>query len=341
MGGVRRLIGWAFAGVMVCACLLLTAPAGGAAGPGSGWQPPPGEEPSPLPGDPLPPTLTVVPATASAGALVKVIGEGFLSCAAANAEVDSSRKGDLSLAAVGDVYLFWDGVGPVAITHLDEKFGFSVNLEIAQSTSPGDHRLVGRCVDNAGDEAGDDEGMGSTDFTVPPPPDVVAVVPGRNPVDGTAPSPTTSAADAALGAAGSPDGADMTENPETPETPSAAANPSAASDTDENEGNSAIAAEPAPAVTAPMSWGLLVGGLLLASAVVAVPLSIPSLIPLVLQARRGPKWVRTNVRATLGVAPAVGVELAPPIEDYWPPTPVVRFAMHADSGTQVLTEVKQ
>lgn len=321
MGGIRGLIGWVFVGVVACVCLLLAAPAGGAASLGSGQQPPPV-------GDPPPPTLTLVPAAVSADALVKVVGEGFATCVAANGEVTSSRNGDASVAATGDVSLFWDGIDPVASIHMDEEFGFTANLETADSTSPGDHRLVSRCVDDEGDA---EEGVGSADFTVTPPPEVMAVVPGINTVDDTTPSPATSAVDAvdaALAAPDNPDGASTADNPSAP---------SDALPLAENEGTRVIGAEPALPGTDPLAWGLLVGALILVGAVLAVPL----LIPFILQARRGPKWVRANVRAVAHVAPPMSVALAPQIGDCWPPTSVVRFALHADSGTQVLTEVKQ
>lgn len=318
MGGIRGLNGWVFVGVVACVCLLLAAPAGGAASLGSRQQPPPV-------GEPPPPTLTLVPAAASAGTLVKMAGEGFATCVAATGEVTSSRNGDASVAATGDASLFWDGVDPVAIIHLDEEFRFTANLEIANSTSPGDHRLERHCVDDEGDT---EEGVGSADFTVTPPPEVMAVVPSINTVDDTAPSPATSAvdaADAAHAAPDSPDGASTADNPSAPSN----APPLA-----ENEGTRGIGAEPALPGTDPRSWGWLVGVLILVGAVLAVPL-------FVLQARRGPKWVRANVRAVAQVAPPMSVALAPQIDDCWPPTSVVRFGLHADSGTQTVTEVKQ
>ncbi|MGH3927923.1 MAG: hypothetical protein ACRDTT_34525, partial [Pseudonocardiaceae bacterium] len=85
MGGIRAIFSWAFAGVVACVILLLAAPTGHAVGFGAGRQPPPGGDPSPLRGDP--PTLTLVPATASAGALVKAVGEGFAVCVTANGQV--------------------------------------------------------------------------------------------------------------------------------------------------------------------------------------------------------------------------------------------------------------
>jgi len=334
MGDIRGVIGWSFTGVGAFVFLLLAAPAGHAAGLGYGMQPPPGAEPPPTSGDP--PTLTLAPATASAGALVKAVVEGFASCVAGDGEMKVSRSREVSLAATGGASLFWDGIDPVTIVHLDEELGLSANLQIAESAPPGDHRLVNRCVDNAGD----DGGTGSADFPVPPmPPPVVAAVPERNPADAvavdgtapgaaTAPSPTTPAVDTALAAPGNPDGASTAG---TPPTPSGARIPAG------NEGNRAIGAEPALSGTDPRSWGLLIGALMLVGTVLAVPL----MTPYALQARRGPKWVRANVRAVAEVAPAMSVELVPPIDDSWPPTSIVRFDLHADSGTQTLTEVQQ
>lgn len=330
MGDIRGVLGWAFAGVGTCVFLLLTAPAGHAAGPSSGMQAPPDAEPSPLPGEQLLPTLTLGPATTSAGALVTVVGEGFAGCVAADGKVKASRSGDVSLAATGDVSLRWDGIDPVTIIHLDEKLGLSAVLERGSSAPPGDHRLVSRCAD-------DGEGMGAADVTVPPSLEGMAVTPGSSPVDnpvggdavdGIAPSPTTSAVDAALVVPDNPDGPSTAENPSTPfDFPIPA----------ENEDNRAIGAEPTLSDTTSMSWGLLIGTLILVGAALAALSSIP----FVLQSRRGPKWVGANVRAVAGVTPTASVELAPNIDDYWPPIPVLRFALHADSGTQVLTEVEQ
>ncbi|MGH3913652.1 MAG: hypothetical protein ACRDTC_09600 [Pseudonocardiaceae bacterium] len=268
-----------------------------------------------------------MPVAGSADVLIEVVGDGFLSCLTANGDVRSSRNGDVSLAATVDAYLFWDGIEPITIVHLDEELGLSANVEIARSGSSDDGRLVSRCVDEDGD---DDEGTGSADLTVPPPPEVGTVVPGGEPAGGAVLSPVVSAPSAlddALLVPDSPDGGSMLENPSRPSDVRIPA----------GKAGGVIGAEPALSGTDPMSWGLLVGGLLLVGATLGVPLLIPSF----LQARRGPKWVRANVRAVAQVAPAVGVELAPQNDDHWFPTSVVRFAVHADGGTQNLTEVKQ
>ena len=257
-------------------------------------------------------------------------GEGFASCVAANGAVKSSRNGEVSLAAAGDVSLYWDGIAPVAVTHLDEELGLSANLVIAKSAPPGDHRYVGRCVDDA-----DEEGMGTADSTVPPSSEVVAVVPDRNTIDDTAvdyddtaPSPVTPVVNTALAV---PDNPDRVGTVEHPSVQSNAPIPA------DNAGNRTIGAETTLSGTGPMAGELLIGALILMGGVLAAL----ALTPVVLQARRGPEWVRANVRAVAEVAPAMSVELAPQIDDYWPPTSIVRFALHADSGTQILTEVKQ
>lgn len=163
MGGIRQLIDWAFAGLGVCVCMVLAAPAGGAAGFTSELQPPPSGEPPPFAGEPLQPTLVLVPATGSAEVLVDVVGDGFVSCVAANGEVKSSN-GETSLAAAGDVYFFGEGIDPIAITHLDEELRFSTNLEIVISESLDEHRLMISCVDDEGS-------MGAVDLIVPPLPE--------------------------------------------------------------------------------------------------------------------------------------------------------------------------
>ncbi|MGH3931403.1 MAG: hypothetical protein ACRDTF_15700 [Pseudonocardiaceae bacterium] len=330
MGSIRGLIGSVFAGVGTCVFLLLAAPAGRAASLESRTPLPPTAEPSSLPGNPAAPTLTLVPVNASAMTLVKVVGEEFASCVAADGEVKSSRNREVSLAASGNVSLFWAGIDPVALTHLDEEFGLLATLEIGESAPPGDHRLVSGCVD---DEGADEEGMGAADFTVSPPPEVGAVLPDGNPVEGTAVGDTgtdltTSVVDAVLPAPDDLGGAGTTEDPSAPSDAPVSA---------ENEENGTISAEPALSSSGPLSWGLLIRALILV--VAAVPAAL-ALIPLALRARRGPKWVNTNVRAVAQVAPAASVAMAPQI-DSCPPASIMQFALHTDSGTQSLTEVKQ
>lgn len=323
MGDVRRLIGLTVAGVGTCTCMLFTAPVGDAAGLGFGPR-------SPAPGEPFPPPIILVPATGSADALVKVVGNGFVTCAAANGEVTSSRNGEVFLTATGDASLSWDGIAPVTIVRIDEKLKVWVSLEIVNSTPPGDHRFVGRCIDD--ESTGTEEG--GTSFpnpAVPSPPESGAAVPGGNSADSAPASPVPSNPSAPETAPVVPDNPDSTGAVESPSVSSDVRTPAG------DGGSAAIVAEPPLPDTGPMAWGTLVGALILAGAVPGVPL----LIPPALQARRGPKWVRTNVRAVADTAPAVGIGLTPQIDDRWLPTAVVRFALHADRGTQTLTEVEQ
>ncbi|MGH3940211.1 MAG: hypothetical protein ACRDTG_16580 [Pseudonocardiaceae bacterium] len=274
------------------------------------------------------PTLTLVPVNSSAMTLVKVVGEEFAICAAADGEVKSSRNGEVSLAAGGNVSLFWAGIDPVTLTHLDEEFGLLATLKIGESEPPGDHRPVSGCVD---DEDADEEGTGAADFTVPPQPAVGAVLPDGNPVEGTsvgdtAPDLTTSVVDAVLAAPDELGGASTTEDPLIPSDASVSA---------ENEENGTISAESALSSTGPLAWGWLI------KALIVVVAAVPAALALAVRTRKGPKWVNANVRAVAQVAPAASVAMAPQIDESGPPTSIMRFSLHTDSGTQSLTEVKQ
>lgn len=332
MGGIRRLIGWSFTGVCVCVCMLIAAPAGGAASPSTERYPVPLGDPSSSSQDPVSPTLILVPAVVSAGALVTVIGEGFVSCVAARADIASSGNGDLTVA--GNVVLFLDGIDPITSIHLDEDFGFSTSLQIAQSVSPGSHRIVGRCADTGGD-------TGSADVVVPAPSVPVDDMPSRNPADVTAAGPISSASpipSASTVLSGQLVGAALAV-PGDLSSGIAAESQSPPSDApvpDENPSSKAAAAEPTLSAAGPAPMGTLVAALALVGAV----LIAPAAAPFVLQARRGPKWVRSNVRAVANVAPAGGIDLAPRTEDWWPPSSVVRFNLNVDSGTQAITEEK-
>lgn len=81
--------------------------------------------------------------------------------------------------------------------------------------------------------------------------------------------------------------------------------------------------------------GRVIGVLLVMGAAMVVP----SVIAFVVQNRRGPNWVRANVRAEPAIAPAL-IEMTPEIDYPWP-TLGVRLALRPDSGTQVLTEVER
>jgi hypothetical protein len=75
--------------------------------------------------------------------------------------------------------------------------------------------------------------------------------------------------------------------------------------------------------------------------IMLILLIVGLLVLLVDQVRKGPKWVHAHVRAVVGVAPGVGVEVMESRTDSSPPTCVVRLEPRADSGTQVLEEVRQ
>lgn len=73
-----------------------------------------------------------------------------------------------------------------------------------------------------------------------------------------------------------------------------------------NADSGAVVVGPALSDSDRVSWEMLVGALiLLVGSVLVVPLSAS----LVLQARKGPKWVRANVHVVAQGAPAVSVEL--------------------------------
>jgi hypothetical protein len=56
-------------------------------------------------------------------------------------------------------------------------------------------------------------------------------------------------------------------------------------------------------------------------------------------ARRGPRWVRTHVRAVAGPGVGGGVEIVRPAGGPSPPTCVVGFEPHADPAAVALLEV--
>ncbi len=96
---------------------------------------------------------------------------------------------------------------------------------------------------------------------------------------------------------------------------------------------------PAPvALVEPIPWFWPVfTALVLLSAGLLVGL----LVLLAVRARKGQKWVRAHVRAVVGAAPDVGVEIMESRTEYSPPSCVVRLEPHADSGMQVLEEVRR
>jgi PASTA domain len=63
------------------------------------------------------------------------------------------------------------------------------------------------------------------------------------------------------------------------------------------------------------------------------------LVLLAIRARKGRKWVHAHVRAVVGAAPDVDVEVMESRTDYSPRSCVVRLEPRADSGTQVLEEL--
>lgn len=74
--------------------------------------------------------------------------------------------------------------------------------------------------------------------------------------------------------------------------------------------------------------------------VALILLTIGLLALLADQVRKGQKWVSAHVSAIAGADPGVGVEVMESRTDYSPPSCVVRLESHADSGTQVLEEVR-
>lgn len=83
----------------------------------------------------------------------------------------------------------------------------------------------------------------------------------------------------------------------------------------------------------PWLWPVAIAVILLSAG-----LLVGLLILLAFRARKGQKWVRAHVRAVVGAAPGVGVEVMESRTDYSPPSCVVRLEPHADSGMQVLEE---
>lgn len=85
----------------------------------------------------------------------------------------------------------------------------------------------------------------------------------------------------------------------------------------------------------PAPLGRVIGVLL----VVGAAMVVPSVIAFAVQNRKGPNWVRANVRAEPATAPAL-IEMTPEIDCPWP-TLGVRLALRPDGGTQILTEVER
>jgi hypothetical protein len=107
-----------------------------------------------------------------------------------------------------------------------------------------------------------------------------------------------------------------------------------------------VAPPPAPVVPPPVPvvfeltplwlWPVFTGLSLL-----TLGLLILLLILHVVQNRKGEKWVRAHVEAVAGAAPGAGVEVMESRTDHSPPTCIVRLEPRADSGTQVLEEVRR
>lgn len=337
---IHRLIRCMFAGAILCACtplVLVAASAEASTNLPREPQHPPLAEPSPLSTEPPPPPLILLPAAGSAEARLDVLGQRLVSCVVVQGGIESSGNG-LSAAAAGEVFVLWDGTDPVAIIHLDEYSRLSAILQIAEATSPGGHRVVSRCISADGDP-------GSADVTAPPPSAAGAVIPGGNPIDAGLASPFSPEstdlpkppADAVSTFPGTPDGPAGNRTAENLSPQSAPTIPPGnASAFPLGNRTRTAADQPASPGTGPASsWGMLAGLLLLLCA----GLVTPSLSSLAFQARRGPKWVRTNVRASADTAPVVGIQLTQQPEGHWPPTFAVRFALRGDSGSQALTEV--
>ncbi|MGH3754909.1 MAG: hypothetical protein ACRDRP_19865 [Pseudonocardiaceae bacterium] len=72
-----------------------------------------------------------------------------------------------------------------------------------------------------------------------------------------------------------------------------------------------------------------------------VGLLVVLLVLRAVQNRKGPKWVHAHVEAVAGAAPGVGVEIMESRTDHSPPSCVVRLEPHADSGIQILEEVRR
>ncbi len=323
MIGVRRVVGWVFAGMTGSVCMLLVAPVGSATSLLSVPPPPSIGESSPGVAQLLPPPFTPEPAAASTGTRISVIGSGFAVCAAAHGAIESSES--VSVAADGDASVYSDGVNPIPTVPLDAQLGLSAILGISQAV-PGEHQVVRRC--------GNDEGEVSPgEVIVIPPPDVVAVgsdrpvptpavnaVPAHQPVE--VPAPRGEPQDAAL-ASGDPAGG-------TAQDQLSSADPLTSS-------GSAKRTESLVPASGPASLGSLIGVLFAVGAVLVVPTAIS----FALQARKGPNWVRANVQAVASAAPVASIETTPQLDGPWPPTFGVQLALRTDNGTQAITEVEQ
>lgn len=317
---VRRIVGWAFAGMTGGVCMLLVAPAGSAASLLSVPPPPPSGESSPGVAQLLPPPFTPEPAAASTGTRITVIGTGLAICAAAHGAIESSEN--VSVAADGDASLYSDGVNPIPTVPLDAYLGLSAILGIAQ-TSPGEH--VRRCGNDEGEASpGDAIAIPSPDvMTVgsdrPGPTPAVSAVPAQRPAEAPAPR-------------GEPQDAALTSDDPAVDDQQSSADTLASSGSAKETGTESLVPAGGPA-----SLGSLIGVLLAVGAVLVVPVAIS----FALQARKGPNWVRANVRAVASAASVGSIEVAPQLDCPWPPTFGVQLALRTDSGTQAITEVEQ
>ena len=86
----------------------------------------------------------------------------------------------------------------------------------------------------------------------------------------------------------------------------------------------------------PWFWPLIIALLALCAA-----LLLALLLLLAARARKGPKWVHDHVRAVAAATPGASVEVMEPRTEHSAPSCVVRLEPHADSGLQVLEEVRR
>lgn len=313
---IRRVASCTLAGMMGGAWMLLVAPAGSAADLRSVPPPPPSGEQSPGVGQLFPPTLLPVPAASTGTAQIRVLGTGFEVCAAAHGEVESAENA--SVLAAGDASLHWDGVHPIPTVPLDADLGLSAILELSRTGMPGEHQVVRRCAE--------DTGSGGV-VGIPAPEAAPPVLPGRAAAESTSPLPEQPVSGDAAQADATATSSEKSVADATPKADASAMNAA-------NQADKAVTDSLLPG-SGPAPLGPVIAVLLMVGAAMVVP----SVIAFVLQNRKGPNWVRTNVRAEPTTAPAL-IQMTPDMDYPWP-TLGVRLAMRPDSGTQVLTEVEQ
>ncbi|MGH4026263.1 MAG: hypothetical protein ACRDRV_16945 [Pseudonocardiaceae bacterium] len=259
-----------------------------------------------------------VPAASAGTAQITVLGTGLEVCAAAHGEIESAENA--SVLAAGDASLHWDGVHPIPTVPLDADLGLSAILELSRTGMPGEHQVVRRCTE--------DTGSGGV-VGIPAPESAPPVLPGRAPGQSAAPLPGQPASgDAAQADAA----ATSSEQPVADATRSRQAD--AAAMNAANHADKAVTDSLLPG-SGPAPMGPVIAALLMVGAAMVVP----SVIAFALQNRKGPNWVRANVRAEPITAPAL-IEMTPDMDYPWP-TLGVRLALRPDSGTQDLTEVEQ